>query len=508
MSADFNIIVNKNSFSVYCSIPSKKRVLEDFSKQFNTYQYLYDHKVKRKVRKLDKVYKAGNKYNLEYIFNIRFVKDFMWHLKIYNIPKESIEIVTNDDFIQNDLDIKFNYDKYKLREYQEEVKGQVKDFTKSFSFLIDHQTGKGKGIMSISSICEINKAVAILILPRYIDKWIKELKETTDITDDDIVVIQGSKDLIRYMDLALSKEYKAKIIIFSSRTYSNYIRDYEKCEDLDDFFYPIMPTDLAETFGLGVLLIDEVHREYNVMFKASLYFNVDLVLGMSATLISMDRNKEKLYQALFPDEVRLSNIDIDRYIRLFEIEYVIDNHKRINCVTNMGYNHIAFEQSIMRHNQQKKNYTEMLKHFVREGYLNRRKKGDKLLIFFASIDLCTAMTYVMRSLCPNLTVSRYVEDDNFDSLFNSDIIVTTVLSSGEAFDIPGLITVIQTISTKSPVSNIQALGRLRNLEGKEMRYYQLFSRSIQKHLEYSKFRLSLLKPRVKEVILDEYRQTI
>jgi len=508
MKTDYTIILNKCSFSVYCNTSNSEIMVKEFAKRFNTFTYVYNHKEKRKVKILDRQYFAGNKRLNEYIFHIFYIKDFMWSLSKFGYGRENVDIFENDKFKPGILGVNFNYEKYILRDYQEMVNRQVKEHKDVYSMLIDHQTGFGKGIMSISSVCDINKTVAILLLPKYIEKWVIELKQTTDVKDEDIVIIQGSKDLIAYMNLAKTGNYKAKFIIFSNRTISNYMRDYEECEDMDDFIYPVVPTELTECFKIGILMIDEVHQEFYSVFKACLYFNVELVLGMSATLTSEDPSKERFHNILFPQNVRLSNMGHDKYIDLHEVRYYIDNARRIRCVNNMGYNHILFEQSIMRHNLQIKNYIDMIKHYIKKGYIDRKEDNDKLLIFAASIDLCTLLTYVIKNNYPNLKVSRYVEDDPFENIMDSDIVISTVLSSGTAFDITGLITVIQTISVKSKQANIQALGRLRKKNGKQMKYYQLFSKDIQKQNEYHRYRIDILGPRIKELFLEEYDKTI
>lgn len=504
MRTDYTIILNKNSFSVYFSSPERKNLLDDFAKRFNTYTYIYDHKQKRKIKALDRRYFAGNNKQNEYIFHIFYIRDFMWLLNKFGFGRDNIDIIQEDRYIANILNVDFKYNEFTLRDYQVLVNKQIREHKDVYSLLVDHQTGKGKGIMTISSVCDINKSVAILILPKYIEKWVLELKQTTNVKDEDIVIIQGSKDLINYMHLALSGEYKAKFIIFSNRTISNYMRDYEECEDMEEFQYPVIPGNLMECFKIGPLMIDEVHQEFYSVFKACLYFNAEIIIGMSATLTSEDPSKEKYYNVLFPPHVRLSNMGHDKYIDLHEIRYYIENTKRIRCINNMGYNHILFEQSIMRHNIQIRNYIDMIKHYVKVGYINRKEPGDRLLIFAASIDLCTLLTYTIKSLYNDLKVSRFVEDDSFDNIQDSDIIVSTVLSSGTAFDIPGLITVIQTISVKSKQANLQAIGRLRKKDGKQMKYYQLFSKDIQKQYDYHKYRLDTLGPMVKEIFLEEY----
>ena len=508
MKTDYTIILNKCSFSVYCNTPNSISMVKEFSKRFNTYMYVYNHKEKRKVKVLDRQYCAGNKFLNEYIFHIFYIKDFMWMLNKFGYGRDNIDIFENDKFKPNVLGVNFNYEKYILRDYQEMVNRQVTEHKDVYSMLIDHQTGFGKGIMSISSVCDINKSVGILILPKYIEKWVAELKQTTDVKDSDIAIIQGSKDLIAYMNLAKTGNYKAKFIIFSNRTISNYMRDYEECEDMCEFIYPVVPTEFTECFKLGILMIDEVHQEFYSVFKACLYFNVELILGMSATLTSEDPSKERYYNVLFPPNVRLSNLGHDKYIELHEVRYYIDNPKRIRCINNMGYNHILFEQSIMRHSVQIRNYVDMIKYYIKKTYIDRKEKGDKLLIFASSIDLCTLLTYTVKSIYQDLKVSRYVEDDPFENIVDSDIVISTVLSSGTAFDIPGLITVIQTISVKSKQANIQALGRLRKKDGKQMKYYQLFSKDIQKQNDYHKYRIDILGPRIKELYLEEYIKPI
>lgn len=505
---DVVVILHNNSFTVYLNTPSKKVVINDMIKKFHTYTYVYDHKQKRKVKRLDKIYIGGNKYQNEYIFNIKYIKDFMWLLNIYNIGKDNIEIVKGDSFKTNKLSIKFNYDKYTLKDYQDSSFNKIVTANTGQNILIDHQTGFGKGIISISSVCRINKAIAILILPRYIEKWVEELIGTTDVRDEDIVVIKGGNDLRDYMNLALAEEYRTKIIIFSNRTISNYIKEYEKEEDLENFSYPVIPANLMETFGIGTLLIDEAHQEFYSVFKASLYFNVDHFIGMTATLKSADPTREKLHLSLFPTETRLSNLGHDRYIDLHPIRYRIENYNRITAVGTMGYSHIAFEQSIMRHSIQFRNYIKMIKHYVKVSYTDRKEDGDKLIIFAASIDLCTYLKNVMVELLPDLKIARYVEDDLYEDAMNADVIISTPGSSSTAFDIKSLISILSTISIKSLQTNIQLMGRLRKKDGKQMKYYYLYSKDIPKQDEYHKYRLDILKPRVKEIFLEEYKETI
>jgi hypothetical protein len=110
----------------------------------------------------------------------------------------------------------------------------------------------------------------------------------------------------------------------------------------------------------------------------------------------------------------------------------------------------------------------------------------------------------MKEMCLDLKVCRYVEDDPYSNIGESDIIVSTILSLGTAIDIKGLITVINTVSIKSRQANIQVLGRLREKKGKQMQYWYLYSNSIVKHIEYHRYRLDILKPRIKDLYMYDY----
>ena len=507
MGYEFNLIIYKNFFIVYCNSNYSVNLIKDFNKRFTTFTYLYDYKIRKKKRVIDRIYIAGNKDRKEYRYNIKYIKDLMWLFRTYDVNKDSINIINGNVHSATSLNLSMN-GKYDLRDYQETAFNNLITATTP-TVLIDHQTGKGKGIMAISAMCELNKATAILILPKYIDKWIEELKELTNITDDDIMVIKGGKDLRLAIELALANEYSAKVIIFSNRTVSNYIKEYEVAEIVEEeFTYPVTPDTLMETFKIGTLMIDEVHQEFYSVYKASLYFNVDMIIGMSATLESDDAKKTEFYNALFPPKVRLANLEYDRYTDLHVVEYHIDNYNRIRSTDNMGYKHIMFEQSISRHNIQLRNYVYMIKHYIKVGYIDRMVKGDKLLIFAASIDFCSLLTNIISEDYPDYKVRRYVEDDPYENVMEGEIIITTVLSAGTALDIKGLITVLQTISIKSKPANLQAFGRLRKKDGKQMRYYYFFSKQIPKQFEYHKYRFDLLKQRSKTVFLEEYKKPI
>ena len=91
---------------------------------------------------------------------------------------------------------------------------------------------------------------------------------------------------------------------------------------------------------------------------------------------------------------------------------------------------------------------------------------------------------------------RYVEDDPYEHVIESDIRVSTLGSSGTAIDIPGLRCVILTISVRSIQSNEQVMGRLRKLPDRDVKFYAWNAANVPKQVEYQKQRIELLRDKV------------
>lgn len=357
-------------------------------------------------------------------------------------------------------------------------------------YIVTHNT-----FIAMNSLVELNMKFGILVLPKYIEKWIMDVKKLTNIKDEEICVVQGSNQLINLMLDVIEGDRSYKVVIFSMRTVYNYIKAYEQLDVGDEFMYPVEPQNLMQLLRLGVLLNDESHQEFYSLFKTTLYFNTKLLLGLSATFDTNDKYIKTMHDLLFPDKDRLANIiEYNRYIDIYSIRYFFEAPLRIQHQRSQGYNHILLEQSVMRNRNIKNNYFDLILKYIKEGYYDRYEKGDKVLIFCASIDMCTELTMLTKRIYPRLKVNRYVEDDPFENVLNSDICFSTVLSSGTAIDIPNLTTVVQTISIASPTANKQALGRLREIKGRDMRYYYIFAGNLDKQVNLHKVRMEMLKP--------------
>jgi superfamily II DNA or RNA helicase len=368
------------------------------------------------------------------------------------------------------------------------------------SKFVDLQTGAGKTACALLSIAERGKRVCIVIKPMYIEKWVDDVTKTYDISPDDIVVIRGSSQLMALLMLAKEGMITQKVIILSNKTYQNWIKLYEKYRgDTLDMGYACVPQQFFELLGIGVRLIDECHQDFHFCFKLDLYSNVPQTISLSATLINTDPFLTKMYELMYPRNERFEGMALRKYIDAYAVHYRFAKPESIRTEEHggRGYSHGALEKSIMRHPPTKNNYFKLIEQLIEVSFLQVERPKKKLLVFAASIALCTQLAQHFENRFDGLRVKRYVEDDDYQNLFDSDIVFTTLLSAGTAVDIPNLTTVILTTAINSIQSNIQSLGRLRDLKDSPTSFYYLVCTDIPKHMEYHFNKTLMLKERAK-----------
>ena len=478
--------------------------------KLTTHRWDYNPRIKKMQKRIDKVYLAHINHDDTYHFNINMLKDFMLTLAYKGISREDINITLDRDYPIMPLDAEFSPD-IKLRDYQQQGNDiLVKNDNKKYK-LVDLATGKGKGILSIHAMVEMNRRTLILILPRYVDKWVEEITEVTDTTLDEIAVLQGSSKVLKILDEVEEvgvEDLPYKFIILTTNTMYNFIKDYEQ-NYRNDYKYPITPMDLTRILGVGTIVNDETHQQFHSIFRSMLFLDGKQFIGLTATLVTKDKSLKRMYDLMFPGDARISNlVEIDKYINVYAVRYSISNTKIIQYKRPQGYNHNLFESSMLRRSRLLHSYIEMVLHYLKEGYIKRRVEKDKCLIFVASVNMATLLTNKIRNLYPNLVVNRYVEDDPYENIMEADITVSTHFSSGTAYDLPNLITVLQTVSLKSIQANKQNIGRLRNLKGKEMRYYYFYCKDIPNHLDVNRERIDIFNSIAKSYNHLEYQKQL
>lgn len=448
-------------------------------------------------------YSKLKEYSVYYIHNNQFIHFYNYLEKIgYKISVDNKIDKRDYKIVEADYEIREGWE---LRDYQiPVVEFLLNNPTKSK--LVPLPTGYGKTLVSLWTIGKLRQRLGIVLLPAFIDKFVQDIVKIHKAKPDDIMVIQGSKALRALIDLAKSDSLNIDYFIFSNRTLYEYITTYEEDPELCVEMYGIEPIELFPLLGIGVMLIDESHMHFNSVYKIIVHTNVKYQIGLTATLMSDDSVVKRMHKIIYPSNCIYTEIQDDRYVDIYAINYTIsENCLKLIKTTNFGsssYNHIAFEKSILKKNFLLDNYIKVIQEAIEIYYIDKYESGDKLLIFVATIKLATILTERLQELYGHkFKVARYCEEDPYDNLMNSDIIISTNISAGTGVDIPNLRVCIQTVSISSPVMNIQSLGRLRKIPGKDVRFCYIYSSNISKQVQYHRRRQELFSSRAANHVL-------
>lgn len=362
------------------------------------------------------------------------------------------------------------------------------------NILIDLPPGYGKSLIGFFSMVKLGTRSAVLIKPSYLKKWIDDIKKySPKMKDDEFFIIKGGDSLTKLFSLSKTELENIKIYVISMRTITNYFNSYYS----DDFSYPVTPYQFMEYTGIANILNDESHKEFESLFKIILWMDPSKLIGMSATMESDKKNMNYFYNLIYPKKHRLiSMFGIKKYAHMIFYTYKLNQGIFIPHKSMMGYNHIMFEQNVMKNIKLLKDYVQMIKDIADTYYYTRKNKGEKLLILFSTIDMCSIMTKAFKEHYRELSIKRYVEKDDYYDMLTGDVVISTNGSTGTAIDIPGLLTAIQTVPISDKQLNIQALGRLREIPGREVQYISLHCENIQMHKVYKEKRRHILLDRV------------
>jgi len=473
------LTIKNTSFTVKLTDGSLQSVINTMDTNLTTNKLVFDHHAKRMRSVKDKKYYVYDYLTKTYHFNINNLKDFMILLKHHGLDKDDIDLRYNKRYKIEHLMLEWN-DDYKPRDYQERYISALTAEDGYTARLIDLNTGYGKGVISINAVVKMNMKTIILVLPKYVEKWVAEIQEYTDVERDEIYVVRGGDSLATLMEFEKDDHDTHKFIIMSIRTIMLYIKQYEAGLSKHD----VKPLDLIEYLRVGVLVNDEAHQEYHAVFKALLYFNVFRVIGLSATLDSNQRDMKKMYYILYPPTSRISNlVEVIPYTNVYAVRYYIEDIRYIMYKRAQGYNHILFEQSILKNSVMLNGYLKLIQSLFQEHYIDRRLPGETCLIYSSSVRMATVISNYIAEFYSEVDVRRYVEDDTYSDLMEGEVVSTTPNSASTAIDKKKLITVIQTVSMSSLQANIQTMGRLRKIEGRDTRYVYIYSTDIPNQLK-------------------------
>lgn len=364
--------------------------------------------------------------------------------------------------------------------------------------------GRGKTFMALAGIAAMGRKTFICIKAMYIEKWIGDIEAAFKVKKGDILVVRGSAQLALVTQLAVEGKLDAKIVICSNMTYFNYLKDYEKFKDgLLALGYGCIPPDFMAVCGFGIRLIDEVHQDIHLNYRQDLYTHIHKTISLSGTLEGDDEFLIARTAIMFPRDERIDNGERVIFAAVEALQYRLRHTNVLKWLNKArkSYSHVIFEQSLMKNKQCLKAYLEMISEFVTHNFRKIRVDDQKLLIYCATVEMCTIVTNYLKPRNSDINVMRYTADDDFDEMLEADLIVSTLKSLGTAQDIPKLLHVLMTDALGSKQGNLQAKGRLRDTIIKiwpdaKPTFYYFVCVDIDKHVEYHHRKVEIFKDNV------------
>jgi hypothetical protein len=450
------------------------------------------------VWRIVKVFVGCTANRSEFHFHINQYSDVIDQLKRFGILESQMQITTHAPKAGMSYKMPL-LPKWVAREDQVPVIDYIMEpgITKT----VPAQPGFGKTFIALKAASLVGKRTAITVRAQYVKKWVSDIKEQYGYGPKEIMTIQGSKDLKNLIKLARAGALCSRFIIISNKTLHGFIKHYEESNG-DRSLYGCTPGKLMALLGIGLLIRDEVHLDFHFNFRTDLYAHVPKTLNLSATLESDDNFINKMFGVMFPHHTRYNKSVYKKYIIATAITYRFATPKRVQCqnFAFKSYSHVLFEQSIMRYTSVLAQYFELIWYITDITYMRERKSGLKLLIYFATTEMCTLAVAFLKTKAGHLTIKRKVEEDPYQNMLTADVVVSTLQSVGTGHDIPGLFKTINTVSINGRQINEQAKGRLRELKGEWTglvpEYIYLFSPDIPKQAEYHRNKLEQFRETV------------
>lgn len=448
-----------------------------------------------------------NHPDLEYRFHINSLSDFKKILERAGAKPEDVEYTIEPTYESAVVEIKIK-EHFKPFDDQIPIFEQLKN-PEIVSKLLGLQTGGGKSALSIFAAAYWNLRTVAFMKPGYLDKWVEDIKKQCDIAPTQIVVIGGENNASGFARLAwlikgLSEGWlQPTFVLVSNATFRNWITEQEKLppgEYVPGF--DIYPWEFMQVCGFGFRIIDETHQDFHANFLFDLYTHVEQSLSLSATLVHRNQFIMDMYRMAYPMENRMKVPEYKKYIRSIAWMYDIHEPRRLktNARGRTSYSHVEFEKSLQRSTKLFKQYLLMVYDVMRKTYFFERKPGEKCLIYFATRKMCEDAMFYYKQMMPDLTFAKYNQGDSLAKALEADVIIATLQKAGTAIDIPNLTTVILTVAIDSIQSNLQSLGRLRDLKrlygsDRVPTFVYFVCMNIAKHMTYHRSKRELMKER-------------
>jgi len=491
------------------TLPAIKQACTTLS--WSLVQYKLVPKAGSLVREADRVYASSNPERSWYRFHINSLPDFKKQLDYAGVKYERIDEIIEPLYKPIEVEYQLLTDK-SAYDYQQNIIDNYLLPEQPYSKLVDFQTGKGKGLTLQLAVKECKARLLMIMRSSYLEKWKREMHSVFKLRKDDIELVQGSEQLKSLIARAREGKVTAKIIMVGLTTVQMWINVFERSpQALIDAGYQCTPDELCEVLQVGIRAFDEVHQCFHQCFTVDLYTHAPKTISMSATLFNKDPFIAKMYELMFPAQKRFDSLPLTRYTDVVAMLYYYHRPDLIQTTARGSTFHSAgaMETSLLKHKPTLKAWCGLIQEALEDGFIKVNRAKKRVVIYVYLKEMVKELVKVLSQLYPQYRVESYIDKDPLDNILTADITVSTLGSAGTNLDIPDLTNVVLARDITSVQSNIQLLGRLRELKSDNhpVTLHYISAANIPKSYEYHLEKMRTFKDRVRthKVI---YAQTI
>lgn len=382
----------------------------------------------------------------------------IWKIKKY--LHETNYTVENPDHFEETGIIKMKY-KPRDAEQEEALKFMVgiEPYNENLylpQLSVNLNTGKGKTYCSIAAISFLRiKSIIITGSTTLLSQWKSNIKEYTDLEDQDILFINGSPMMNMILYEKSQKAKDAKIFLCTHATIRSFCETYG-WNKLQEIF---------SILGIGMKFFDEAHTNFDNMLMIDFFTNCFKTFYVTATPGRSDYRENKIFQLSIKNVpgIDLFNVEQDPHTDYIAIKY--NSHPspvdiRICHSHKYGLNRIKYIEYLMRND----NFW-MIMRIVMDMFLKCKGRG----LFYIGTN--EGVLKVYQWILTNYPIlinqvgiyTSLVPHELKMQMKEKKLLLSTTKSAGLGEHIEGLkMTVVVAEPFKSEILTRQTLGRTRD----------------------------------------------
>lgn len=371
-------------------------------------------------------------------------------------------------------------------------KGIYEKNSKYTQQMITLPTGEGKSYLGSSTAAFLNaRTVVIVPFSKLLKQWRETFTNFTSITDDEIMIVQGSKECQKIID---GKCKKIKVFIFMVDT----IYSFQEREG------DLAVIDMLRATKAYTKIVDEVHKDMKTLSMIEALSNFKMNYYLSASPGRTETKENWIFNTIFREMPKFGSdfrMDDEKHINVMVKKYLFTpTSKQINRMVNpkVGLNTRSYEKELITSPpEQRESFNSSLRVMLNwsKGILI---KGNKILILAQTVAFIEYIQAIAEEIFPGKTALYHgsLKPAEKEEALKSTVIIATSGSLGTGADIKGLQHCYNCATYAGKIDAIQISGRLRKLPDDKVQtiYIELLNAGWLKTMrQYEKRKPHLLK---------------